>query len=311
MKSPDFFLVGAPKSGTTAMHAFLQEHPEIFMPEYKEIHYYGSDLSALASQLNAQQHDALFVNADGARRVGETCIWALYSKNASEEIRREVPHAQIIIMLRDLVSMVYALHSEFIYWRIENIGDFEQAMRAEEDRKQGRRLPPTVRTPGYLEGEPPCLLYYREIVRYAAQVERYFQSFGRDRVHVILFDDFQRDLHGVYRRLLEFLDVDPTFQPQFRVVNPNKRVRSLMLRDWLDQPIPLAQSVTKLLIPSAEVRERWKKSLQQWNVGYAPRRQMNPRFEAELRHEFAEDVRRLSGLLNRDLSAWLPGGSSG
>jgi hypothetical protein len=119
---PDFFLVGAPKSGTTALHVFLGEHPEIFMPDLKELHFYGSDLAGLESQLTPTQHAALFAEIHGRKRVGETCIWALYSNRAAAEIRLAVPDAQIIVMLRNPVDMMHALHSEHGFWGTENIG---------------------------------------------------------------------------------------------------------------------------------------------------------------------------------------------
>ena len=70
----DFLIVGAPKCGTTAMHEFLRAHPEIYLPERKELHYYGSDLNDLASQLTAAEHTALFQFADAQQCIGET--WA-------------------------------------------------------------------------------------------------------------------------------------------------------------------------------------------------------------------------------------------
>jgi hypothetical protein len=86
-RHPDFFLVGAPKCGTTAMHAYLARHPQIFMPKFKEIHYYGSDLSGLATQLTEEMHQSLFADVSGTKRIGETCIWALYSRKAATEIK--------------------------------------------------------------------------------------------------------------------------------------------------------------------------------------------------------------------------------
>lgn len=296
--SPDFFLVGAPKCGTTALHTFLAEHPEIFMPERKEIHYYGSDLSGLASQLTPAEHATLFAGADGHARVGETCIWALYSDLAAQEIRCAVPQAQIVIMLRDPVDMVHALHSEFVYWRTEDIGDFARAMRAEEKRKRGRALPSSR--------EPLRLLFYRDVARYAEQVERYFREFGRDRVHVILFEDLQDDLPGVYGRLLDFLGVDAAFRPRFRLINPSRRVRSTHLRRWLDDETRASRRLLRALVTSADLRDRVRGTIERWNVGPGPRRAISSRLRGRLRKEFAPDVRRLAVLLDRDLSRWLP-----
>jgi hypothetical protein len=295
---PDFFLVGAPKCGTTAMHAYLRRHPEVFLPEAKEIHYYGSDLSGLATQLTDGQHAALFAGAEKAKRVGETCIWALYSRNAAAELRRDVPQARILIMLRNPVEMLYAQHSELVYQWIEDIASFPRALAAEADRKQGRRLPKGCFP------VPRSILFYREVAKYAAQVERYLRAFGPKQVHVILMDDLKRDPQGVYRSVLEFLDVDAGYRTDLPVINPNKGIRSVGLRKLLHRPPPAANSLCRAIVPAA-VRERVFETLDRWNVGVRPRRPMDEQLRLRLEEEFAPDVERLSGLLGRNLMHWV------
>jgi hypothetical protein len=98
--------------------------------------------------------------------------------------------------------------------------DFAQALAAEPDRKAGRRIPKTL----YLM---PEALYYSEIVKFSEQLTRYFDRFGRENTHVIIFDDFKADTPGVYRSTLEFLEVDSSFQPDLTPLNPNSRARCL------------------------------------------------------------------------------------
>ncbi|MBN1394958.1 MAG: sulfotransferase [Pirellulales bacterium] len=303
-RHPDFFLVGAPKCGTTAMHAYLKLHPRIFMPQAKEIHYYGSDLSRLASQLSAERHAALFAEAKADQIAGETCIWALYSRRAAEEIRRELPRAKILVMLRNPVDMVYAQHSEFVYQWVEDIVDFRRALAAEEDRKRGKRLPNSVYS------VPPEVLFYRETAKYAVQVERYLDAFGARNVHVIIYDDLRRDSHGVYRAVLEFLEVDPRRHIEMPVINPNKRVRSVRLRKLMNRPSPALRRLCETMIPWEAVRRRWFERLDAWNVGYRPRPPMSGNTRRRLQAEFAADVERLGRLLGRDLMHWVDRPSS-
>lgn len=266
------------------------------MPASKEIHYYGSDLSGLASQLTPAQHESLFVGTEQKKRVGETCIWALYSAKAAEEIRDHVPEAQLIIMLREPVEMMYALHSEFVWGGVENVKRFSRAIALEDPRKHGQRLP--------ANGLPAKILFYREVASFAEQVQRYYRVFGPERVHVILFDDFRSDLPGVYRRLLHFLGVDPTFRPEFQVVRRNRRVRSIRLRNMLTSPRPSVQHLARTIIPLPGVRRQLHASLNAWNAYEAPRRPLREQLQRQLRAEMAADVRRLSVLLHRDLSHW-------
>jgi hypothetical protein len=296
---PDFLLVGAPKCGTTAMHAYLKWHPEIFMPAAKEIHYYGSDLSGLLTQLSPAEHEALFVGSESAKRVGETCIWALYSRNAAEEIKKDNPNARILIMLRDPVTMVYAQHSELVYQGIEDTVSFRRALAVEQDRKRGRRLPKRTMT------VPTPILFYRDVASYAEQVERYLQAFGRNQVHVIVYDDLKRDPQRVYRETLDFLDVAPDFHTDLPVINPNKRIRSMHLRNLLHRPPRLLNRLCRTIIPSADTRKSLLASLDRWNVGFRPRPPMDEKLRRRLQEEFAPDVERLGALLGRDLSFWL------
>jgi hypothetical protein len=283
------------------MHAYLRWHPQVFMPAAKEIHYYGSDLSGLLTQLTPAEHEALFAGSEDARCAGETCIWALYSRNAAEEIKKDIPNAKILIMLRDPVTMTYAQHSELVYQGIEDIVSFRRALAAEDDRKRGCRLPKGTMP------VPTPILFYREVASYARQVERYLRAFSPERVHVILYDDLKNDRQRVYREVLAFLEVDPDFQTDLPVINPNKRIRSIRLRNLLHRPPAALNRVCRAMIPSAQMRKNLLDSLDHWNVGFRPRPPMDKDLERRLRAEFAPDVERLGALLQRDLTHWVTG----
>src|ERR1700686_4114710 len=170
MRKPDFFMVGAPKCGTTALYRCLQAHPDIFVPERKEPHHFGTDLYSPTYVRNLDEYLSLFAGAEEKKRVGEASVWYLYSKCAAAEIRAFHPHASVIMMLRNPVDMLYSLHSQHLYNGTEEIVDFADALSAEADRKKGRRLP---------EGVPAVeRLFYREVAKYRDQVGRYLRAFG-------------------------------------------------------------------------------------------------------------------------------------
>jgi hypothetical protein len=213
MGRPNFFIVGAPKCATSALSEYLKQHPDVFMSEEKEPHYFCTDIKTPRGIVNEEKYLALFADSGDAKRSGEASVLYLYSENAASEIKAFSPEAKIIIMLRNPVDMMYSWHSERLYVGHETIEDFEAALEAEEDRKKGL-------------WNPPCdysvkVFFYRDIARFSAQVKRYFDVFGRNNVHVIIFDDLKKDIAKVYRNTLEFLEIDPTFQPEFPVVNPN------------------------------------------------------------------------------------------
>ena len=225
---PNFFIVGAPKCGTTSLHEYLQRHPDVFMPFYKEPHFFGSDLQGSRFRQFRDQPERylkLFRDARGEKRIGESSPWYLASRCAAEEIYAYDPRAKIIIMLRNPVDMMYSMWSQFRYSGNEQIETFEDALAAEPERRQGKCI---RRAAHCISG-----LYYRDMARFSGQVQRYFDRFGSENVKVIIFDDFKTDTAATYRTVLNFLDIDSQFETTFDVVNPNKEVRL----EWLQKLI--------------------------------------------------------------------------
>jgi hypothetical protein len=298
IRRPDFFIVGAPKSGTTAMNDFLRQHPQIFMPRLKDLSFFGQDLQFRRPRISHDRYLSLFSEAKGALRVGEASVWYLYSKLAAEEIKAFSPAASIIVMLRNPVDMLYSQHSEFLHNCNEEIEDFEEALDAEEDRKQGKRLPKMVHL---VEG-----LFYRETAKYAEQVHRYIDVFGRENVHIIIFDDFKRDTDKIYQQTLQFLGVEPNFRPKFRRVNSNKVLRNRRMQEFLVAPPLLLKSVFDAIIP-AQYSGRFLPYLRRLNTRYVERPPLDPVLRKRLQLELKSEVKQLSKLLNRDLSNWYEG----
>lgn len=295
MRIPDFFIVGAPKSGTTALYTYLRQHPEIFMPERKESHFFGTDLHSPLFIREKEQYLLLFSGAGDEKRIGESSVWYLYSKKAASEIREFSPCADIIIMLRNPVDMLYSQHSQFLYNGNEDIACFEEALDAEEDRKHGLRVPPGVH---FVES-----LFYRKTVKYTEQVRRYFDIFGREHVHIIIYDDFEGNVSGAYRECLRFLGVTEDFRPEFKIINSNKRVRSNALRNFLQNPPRIVKSFGRLFVSHSR-HQKLLKDLTSFNKKYESRPPMDAGLRRKLQAEFAPEVERLSGLLKRDLSHW-------
>ena len=295
MRTPDFFIVGAPKCGTTAFYEYLRPHPDIFLPEAKEIPYFGSDL-VLKPRATPEAFQGHFVGARDEKRVGTAWVQYLSSKKAAIEIREYCSDARIIIMLRNPVDMIHSQHSHMVWSAREDITDFAEALDAEPERRAGRSLPRTYRTGEY----PIEVLLYRELGRYAEAVGRYLDVFGPDRVHVILFDEFSSDTAGCYRAALEFLDVDCDFAAAFPVFNSNKRARNLALQRLISYPPRPVRFAARVLLTS-----RGRARVRAWNTSVEGRAAMDAGLRAELQAEFAPDVVRLGEMLGRDLSGWL------
>jgi hypothetical protein len=241
-----------------------------------------------------------FATRNGERRAGEASVWYLFSTQAAAEIHAFNPEARIIIMLREPAEMLHSLYHQFRFDGNEHLRTFEEALAAEDERRAGRRL---TRQTYLAQG-----LVYRETARYTEQVRRYFDVFGRERVHVIIYDDLAADVRAVYCRALEFLGVDSTrIETDFQVINGNKSVKHSALRGLLNDPLVRSTAIAigrRLPRPIFAALHDVERRLWKLNSRSEKRVPLQPEVRAQLQREFAPEVERLSELLGRDLTHW-------
>jgi hypothetical protein len=297
-RRPDFFIVGAPKAGTTAMYAYLRTHPQLFLPERKELRFFGRDLELRDRRpLSMPEYLAYFEAAPEGTLIGTAYVWYLFSRSAAAEIAQFNRAARIVVMVRNPLDLLPALHSEHLSNGNEDIPDFTAALDAQDDRRAGRRIPPHAHLPQGLQ--------YTDVPRFTEQISRYQAAFGAERVHVVVFDDFAASPAEAYAATLRFLGVRDDLRPaSFEVVNPNKRLRSEWLRHLLARPPELPRRLIRRAIP-ASIRRAAYERVKRHNVVAAPRPEVPPHTRDRLREMFRDEVRSLSGPLGRDLGHWL------
>ena len=228
MRGPDFLIVGAPKCGTTAMDAYLSQHPDIYMAR-KELHYFAGDLLPQNDKMrDFNNYQKCFLAAKNETMLGESSVFYLFSREAANNIYQFNQNAKIIIQLRNPVDVLASHHSQLLYVGGENITDLRAALNAEPLRKTGEGPPKEFRF--------RTVLFYREMVKFSEQIERFLERFGRDQIHIVIFDDLVGDTLGCFRGTIRFLGVDPNFEPEFSVINANKRIRSRLLRNFVADP---------------------------------------------------------------------------
>lgn len=298
LEGPEFFIVGAPKCGTTAMADYLGQHPEIGMCPRKETHVFATDLSERMAMRRGQKPMSrerfieLFADLQGDRLRGEASVWHLYSTAAPAEIAAYEPRAKVIVMLRNPVEMLPSLHSQFVFVGIEPVEDFAAALELDAERE--RSGPP----PGF----PPRS--YRSAIRYGEQLRRYLDVFGRERVHVIVYDDFRDDTLGAYHDTCRFLGVDSGFEPNIEVVNANKRVRSRTLRRFVRKPPEWVRPALHR-VSTEGMRRRAARRMIRMNTSFDKRDALSPAVRAELEGEAAREAGELDELLGLDLARWV------
>jgi hypothetical protein len=296
---PNFFIVGAPKCGTTALYEYLRTHPNVFMPELKEPHFFSTDLITYHIVKSMKEYTELFAECtEEHQRVGEASASYLRSSAAIRNIREFNADAKLIAMFRNPVDMVYSFHSQLLYWSEETVADFETAWRLQERRSQRLDLPRTCREPFWLQ--------YEELGRFGTQTERMLSTFPRDQVKLILYDDFTTSPQRVYDEVIEFLDIPHDHRTEFPRVNENKRARMTWLRNFVRKPPPVLRRAYHGLKGTlgGEAVGAVKQKIVDLNTARERRPPLSAEFRAELVDTFRGEVALLSRILNRDLSHW-------
>jgi hypothetical protein len=288
---PNFFIVGAPRCGTSSLWSYLKGHPDIFMPAEKELYFFDSDLWGNEGWAPTfQDYLGHFAQAAGRKKLGEATPSYLRSSLAAKEIKAFSPRAQTIVMLRNPLEVMYSLHSLALEGP-EPIADFAAALKADAART-GR-----------------ALIGYREFTDFPDQIQRYFDLFGRENVHTIIFDDLKRDSAAVCRGVLQFLGVNPGYAAEFPWLNNSKRPRSTQLQNLLSRPPESLRLLGRALLPQP-FRSTIRRTLWRSNRIIGPRPPINPKLQSILKKELAHPIERLSTMLHRDLSAWCVESSS-
>lgn len=282
MHAPDFFMVGAAKSGTTSLFHYLVQHPSVYIPPFKEPHYFSEFRDKGAPVCNSlEDYLALFSDCPHGAVAGDASTSYLYSRVAASRVHDLNPDARIIVVLRNPVDRAFSF-----YWHnrrdsVENLS-FEDALRAE---------------PRRIEGHEHFRFHYVESGMYSWQVERYFDLFGKDRVRIFLFEDL-RDANRVCREIFTLLRVDPEVPIDTkRVHNPSGPSRNALLARLLIRRYP------RIRRHFPRTARTLKYHLMRLNV--KRRTEMDPATRRMLIRRFTDDILRLQGLLDRDLSDWI------
>ncbi|MCK6506983.1 sulfotransferase [Myxococcota bacterium] len=301
MPRPTFFVLGAPKCGTTALYQWLSTHPGVFLPA-KELHQWGGDLHHRRPLRSQAEYEALWDAARPDQVPGEVAVWYLMSEAAPEELATFSPGARGIAMLRSPAELIESLHSQLLYSGEEDLPDLGAALAAEADRRQGRRIPRS--THAGLEAPPDECLQYRRVVDFAPQVRRWRRALGPDRLLVLLHDELKADPAGTWARVVDFIGADPAFTPDFSTVNPNKRAKSQAARKLIQG---LRWGPWNRLVPRGRLRTAFRQGferLQALNTSYERRPAADPAVRAALQAELRPGIEALEAELGRDLSAW-------
>ena len=306
---PDFFIVGHPKCGTTALHWMLTRHPQVYMPGLKEPRFLASDLrdrfhipATATIPDTLEDYLALFGPAKAGQLVGEASPTYLSSRTAAAAIADLQPDARIIAILREPASFLRSLHLQFVQAHVESEKDLRKALALEEARRAGKRVP-------RLSHRPDVLLY-SDHLRYVEQLRRYHEVFPPEQVLVLIYDDFRDDNDATVRSVLRFLDLDDTVPIVAREANPTVGVRAQRLHRLVhavasgrSPAARAAQASARVLAPKRLTRQSAVELRNR--IFFTRPAPPDEQLMLELRRRYKGEVVALSEYIGRDLvSLW-------
>jgi hypothetical protein len=289
---PNFLIVGAAKSGTTSLYEYLRQHPDVFMPKWKELSFFiGDHYGPLHKVKKPEYYKKVFDKVKNELAIGEASTSYLYDESAPKKIKEVLGLTKIIIILRNPVEMSYSLYNHQVRKEGETLKTFEEALEAEEDRL--RDLAFRKKCYGWHAN-----YYYYHRGLYYEQVKRYLDTFPKQNVLILLFEELAEDAVQVTQRVFKFLGVNDSFVPVVGVHNPAGQILNIP-RFWEDTG--LFQKTASFVFSKNPIR---KIPHLLRNIGRRPPKPINAETAQKLKERFCDDISSLEKLIGKDLSAW-------
>ena len=313
VKLPNFFLVGAGRSGTTSLYHHLDQHPEIFMSPLKETFYFAYEMRVdrLATELQPQAKQVaestrkyldgplrekrfagivtdwedycrLFAGVRRERAIGEATPWYLWSKTAAARIAKCVPNAKILIILRNPIDRAFSQHLQNVHSGDMRLS-FQQHVEAALAHQGDEMI--SVLSP------------FLEFGLYTEQVQRYMDQFPEAQIGLWLYEDTLSP--KFLREVFEFLGVDGGFVPDTRARHNQQQIPKIAGLSVMDRRRSLGKVLRRAIPP--RIRSLMRKLIYRTSGSV----QMTEVERQLLVEYYLQDILRLETLVQRDLSAWL------
>lgn len=298
-KHPNFFIVGAAKSGTTSLWMYLKQHPEIHMPstlETKEPSFFCN----LYGYRDFEAYLRLFSESQKEKAIGEASHAYLTSPESADWIRKVYPEAKIIIILRNPIERSYSLYNWMIREGYEWIYPFEKALIKEKDRLKNT----------HFKNDNPQYYYnylYFTSGLYSEQVKRYLNAFPQKQILILLFEDLTADPIAVIQRIYDFLGVDCDFIPKIKIHNKTKIPFSAPIQYFTKQKLLLY--LEKLRVPSSY--RIWRAAFNSnLFLGRFRSTVLNTTTRYNLQERYKDDIQKTARAIDRNLKLWLMDGQN-
>ncbi len=296
MALPDFLIIGAPRSGTTSLHSYLKQHPQIFLPEFKEptffaynphdqkvVQWYTRLEKAYRGLIRSMDdYKKLFADTGDALVAGESSTGYLLYPDSYKNIKKAIPDVKLIASLRNPIDASYSLYN----WAY---------------------MAKVIDTPFYKFSEDQQIKAIRDIDKiyfnpyfYFRNLKRYYDLFNPAQIKVLIFEEWTKSPEPTLKQIFEFLGVDEKFQPEITVCYQSNIIRSNKIAFFMKT---LLRKTGEILTP---VSPRLSGKLQR--IAYSKFSKKPPPLSPYVREKilkiYKDDIVKLEDLLQKDLSFW-------
>lgn len=306
MAVPDFFVAGAPKAGTTALHAALARHPSLYMSAVKEPKFFltdgppptrggpGDAQTYREHVWRREDYEALFDSAPPGTLRGESTPFYLYRRDAQDRIRALIPGAKLIVILRDPVERAHSNWTHLWSAGLDPVGDFVQACGEEERR---------------IEAGWADFWHYTALGRYGEQLERLYSVFPREQVIVFRYRSLLENPAQVLDRICGFLGVEQGVLTEVPRENVTAHPRRSLRHHVVSRALRVAAASSPVVPGAAAVANSLQRVLQRDS---RPRQPLTWEQRGALIPRLDADIRLLEVITGDEFSDWRqPRGDSG
>ena len=284
----DFFIVGAPKAGTTSLYHYLSAHPQVEMSRQKETDYFSDKAIHEQGMYYAKnridtldKYESLFVQKESVV-YGEASVSYLFYENVAEDIKKYNPNAKIIIMLRDPIERAFSHY--LMDYRLGLISDSFENVLAKISKHKNAHL---------------FYQQYIEVSKYAKQIQRYLDFFKKENILFIDYEDFKKNVSKTVDQVYNFLNISTEFVADINtkhntfIMPKNKIIRLIysfvFLRKILTflSPTYLVKSIRVLLFKSDKKPELLKETRSLLSI------------------IFNDDIKKMEEVLAKNYSKWI------
>jgi hypothetical protein len=284
----DFFIVGAPKSGTTSLYHYLSEHPQVEMSSQKEPDYFSDKAIHEQGMYYAKnrvdtldKYESLFVQKESVV-YGEASVSYLFYENVAEDIKKYNPNAKIIIMLRDPIERAFSHY--LMDYRLGLISDSFENVLAKISKHKNAHL---------------FYQQYIEVSKYAKQIQRYLDFFKKENILFIDYEDFKINVSKTVDQVYNFLNISTEFVADINtkhntfIMPKNKIIRLIYSFVFLRKiltflfPVYLVKNIRVLLFKSDKKPELLKETRSLLSI------------------IFNDDIKKMEEVLAKNYSKWI------